>query len=54
MKKIVLLALAASTVAVATPASAQNATGTVTITGSVADKCQVTPVLVEPRIWNLD
>ncbi len=45
MKKIVLLALAASTVAVATPASAQNATGTVTITGSVADKCQVTPVL---------
>lgn len=44
MKKIVLLALAASTVAVATPAAAQNATGTVNITGSVADKCQVTPV----------
>lgn len=44
MKKIVLLALAASIVAVATPAAAQNATGTVNITGSVADKCQVTPV----------
>ena len=44
MKKIVLLALAASTVAVATPAFAQ-VTGTVNITGSVADKCQVTPVL---------
>lgn len=43
MKKIVLLALAASTVAIATPAYAQ-ATGTVNITGSVADKCQVTPV----------
>jgi hypothetical protein len=43
MKKIVLLALAASTVAVATPAFAQ-ATGTVNITGTVGDKCQVTPV----------
>jgi hypothetical protein len=43
MKKIVLLALAASTVAVATPAFAQNATGTVNITGTVGDKCQVTP-----------
>ena len=44
MKNIVLLALAASTVAVATPAFAQNATGTVDITGTVADRCQVTPV----------
>jgi hypothetical protein len=44
MKKLVLLALAASTVAVATPAAAQDATGTVTITGIVGDKCQVTPV----------
>ena len=44
MKKIVLLAFAASTVAVATPAFAQNATGTVNITGTVGDKCQVTPV----------
>ena len=45
MRKIVLLALAASAASVATPAFAQNATGTVNITGSVADKCQVTPVI---------
>lgn len=43
MKKIVLLALAASTVAVATPASAQTVTGTINLTGSVAPKCLVLP-----------
>ena len=43
MKKIVLLALAASTVAVATPASAQTVTGTIDLTGSVAPKCLVLP-----------
>ena len=43
MKKIVLLALAASTVAVATPASAQTVTGTINLTGSVAPKCFVVP-----------
>jgi hypothetical protein len=42
MKKIVLLALAASTVAVATPAAAQ-VTGTITLNGSVAEKCLVVP-----------
>ena len=42
MKKIVLLALAASTVAVATPASAQ-VTGTVQVTGNVAARCSVVP-----------
>lgn len=43
MKKIVLLALAASTVAVATPAAAQSVTGTITLNGSVAEKCLVVP-----------
>lgn len=43
MKKIVLLALAASTVAVATPAAAQTVTGTINLTGSVAPKCFVVP-----------
>lgn len=43
MKKIALLALAASTAAIATPASAQAvASGTITLTGSVAPKCTVT------------
>jgi hypothetical protein len=41
MKKLVLLALAASTVAVATPAAAQSVTGTINLTGSVAPKCFV-------------
>lgn len=43
MKKIIFLALAASTVAVATPASAQTVTGTIDLTGSVAPKCFVVP-----------
>jgi len=45
MKKLVLAALAASTALIATPALSQAlpATGTVTITGSVAPKCQVVP-----------
>lgn len=43
MKKIVLLALAASTAMIAAPAAAQTVTGTVNITGSVAPKCQVVP-----------
>lgn len=43
MKKIVLLALAASTAAVATPAFAQTVTGTITLEGSVGDKCLVLP-----------
>ena len=42
MKKIVLLALAASTVAVATPASAQ-VTGTINLSGKVDAKCLVLP-----------
>lgn len=42
MKKIALFALAASTAAIATPASAQAiSTGTINITGSVASKCSV-------------
>ena len=43
MKKIALLALAATTAAVATPASAQTVTGTIDLTGSVAPKCFVVP-----------
>lgn len=43
MKKIALLALAASTAAIATPASAQTiSTGTITLQGSVQAKCTVT------------
>lgn len=41
MKKIALLALAASTAALATPVMAQTVTGTINITGSVANKCSV-------------
>jgi hypothetical protein len=40
MKKLVLLALAASTVAVVTPAAAQ-VTGTVEVTGTVVGRCSV-------------
>lgn len=43
MKKIALAALAATTAFIAMPAAAQTVTGTVTITGSVAPKCSVTP-----------
>jgi len=42
MKKLLLAALAASA-AFASPAVAQTVTGTVTITGSVANKCLVLP-----------
>lgn len=41
MKKIALLALAASTAAIATPSMAQTVTGTINISGSVASKCSV-------------
>jgi hypothetical protein len=41
MKKLIIAALAAGTAFTATPAMAQNATGTVNITGSVAGKCAV-------------
>lgn len=40
MKKIALLAIAASAV-IATPAMAQNVTGTITLNGNVASKCSV-------------
>jgi hypothetical protein len=44
MKKNILIALSAvSVLAVATPAAAQNVTGTVDITGTVAPKCLVVP-----------
>ena len=43
MRKIILLALAASAAAVATPASAQNATGTINLSGKVDPKCLVLP-----------
>ena len=42
MNKIALLAVAASAV-IATPAMAQNVTGTINLTGSVANKCSVSP-----------
>jgi opacity protein-like surface antigen len=43
MNKILLTALAAaSALAIATPAAAQDVTGTVNITGSVGEKCMVT------------
>lgn len=42
MKKLVMIALAASTV-IASPAFGQTVTGTVDITGSVAPKCLVVP-----------
>jgi hypothetical protein len=43
MKKILLTALAAaSALAIAAPAAAQDVTGTVNITGSVGEKCLVT------------
>lgn len=41
MKKIALLALAASAAAIATPSMAQTATGTIDITGTVTGKCAV-------------
>jgi hypothetical protein len=41
MKKIVLAALAATTAIIATPAAAQTVTGTVNVTGSVANRCSV-------------
>ncbi|MGN6357479.1 MAG: hypothetical protein ACTHLU_08375 [Novosphingobium sp.] len=41
MKKIALLALAASTAAIATPSMAQTVTGTINMTGTVAPKCTV-------------
>ena len=41
MKKIALLA-AAACAALATPAMAQNVTGTITLNGTVANKCSVT------------
>jgi hypothetical protein len=41
MKKIVLAALAASSALIAMPAAAQTVTGTVNVTGSVANKCSV-------------
>lgn len=41
MKKIAFLAIAASAV-IATPAMAQNVTGTITLNGNVASKCSVT------------
>jgi hypothetical protein len=41
MKKFALLALAASTAALATPSMAQTVTGTINISGSVANKCTV-------------
>jgi hypothetical protein len=46
MKKIALLALAASAAAIATPAmaAAPDVIGTINITGSVAEKCSVVPV----------
>jgi hypothetical protein len=46
MKKFVLLAAAASAVAIVSPAAAQTvASGSVTVTGSVADKCfAITPI----------
>lgn len=46
MKKIALIALAASAAAIATPAAAQtSATGTVQVTGTVAAKCTaITPI----------
>lgn len=43
MKKIALVALAASVAALATPAAAQTVTGTINMTGSVAPKCFVVP-----------
>jgi type 1 fimbria pilin len=42
MKKIALIAMAASA-AIATPAAAQTVSGTITLTGSVSDKCLVVP-----------
>lgn len=41
MKKIAFIVLAASAAALATPASAQNVTGTINLTGSVAGKCAI-------------
>lgn len=45
MKKIALIALAASAVAIATPAAAQNASGSVIVNGTVAAKCTALPDL---------
>lgn len=42
MKKIAFLAIAASA-AIASPAMAQNVTGTITLNGNVAAKCSVSP-----------
>lgn len=43
MKKLLLLALAGSATALAAPAAAQNVTGTINLSGSVAPKCLVVP-----------
>jgi hypothetical protein len=45
MKKIVLAALAATSALIAVPAAAQNASGTVNVSGTVAPKCTaITPI----------
>lgn len=43
MKKLIGLSVAASLMAIASPAMAQSVTGTVNITGTVAPKCLVVP-----------
>jgi hypothetical protein len=43
MKKLIGISIAASVMALATPAMAQDVTGTVNITGTVAPKCLVVP-----------
>ena len=43
MKKILGISAAAAMIAMASPAAAQNVTGTVNITGTVAPKCLVAP-----------
>lgn len=43
MKRLAIIALAASAAIVSVPAAAQSATGTITLNGSVAAKCAVTP-----------
>lgn len=42
MRKTIFAALAATSALIATPAAAQNATGTINITGNVEAKCQIT------------
>lgn len=43
MRKLALIALASSAAMVAVPAAAQDVTGTINLTGSVAPKCLVLP-----------